>query len=67
MTLPEATRWILWCTFWGLAAWVVLLISMERYDATISQVLWRMNLDCSGMVGAILLGLWTHTFWLNRP
>lgn len=65
MELPDITRWILWYTFWTLAAWDVFVLSMERPDATISHVLYHWNQANNGLVAAILLALWAHSFWRN--
>lgn len=65
MELPDITRWILWYTFWGLAAWDVLVLSLDRSDATISQVLFHWNQANDGLIFAILFALLAHTFWRN--
>lgn len=66
MTLPDLTRNLLWYVFWGLAAWDVYVLSIPRYDATISSVLAKWNQESDGLPAAILFGLWAHAFWANR-
>jgi hypothetical protein len=63
MTLPEFTRWLLWTVFWVVMSYDIVVISMERYDATVSNVLCQWNRSSDGFVAAILLGLWCHCFW----
>jgi hypothetical protein len=63
MDLPEATKAILWYVWCGLTAWEFLTISLSRADATLTAVLRAWSRDTDGLVAALLLGLWAHTFW----
>ena len=63
MTLPDFTRWLLWTVFWIVMSYDVVVISMERYDATVSHVLRDWSRANDGIVAAILFGLWCHCFW----
>ena len=63
VTLPEFTRWLLWTVFWIVMSYDIMVISMERYDATVSSVLRSWSQANDGLVAAVLLGLWCHCFW----